>query len=131
VQAAAADPVLRAALLPETTPAPVRRLVSALPGSVLSPVSEAVGEVLAPCEGRQLRRSLEQISALVEGSAYLEGDRLSLADLAVAAQLTLLRFPNSAGAPLAGRGVAGIADNPMLEPLFSWRDRILAEAGRA
>jgi glutathione S-transferase len=131
VQAAAADPALRAALLPETTPAPLRRLVSALPGSVLSPVSEAVSEVLAPCEGRQLRRNLEQISALVEGGTYLEGDQLSLADLAVAAQLTLLRFPKSAGAPLAGRGVAGIADNPMLEPLFSWRDRILAEAGRA
>jgi glutathione S-transferase len=131
VQAAAADPVLRGALLPETTPAPLRRLVAALPGSVLSPVSEAVGEVLAPCEGRQLRRNLEQISALVEGATYLEGDRLSLADLAVAAQLTLLRFPASAGAPLAGRGVAGIADNPMLEPLFNWRDRILAEAGRA
>jgi glutathione S-transferase len=131
LQAAAADPVLRAALLPDSTPGPLRQLVSALPSTVLTPVSDAVGEVLARWESRQLGRNLEQISALVETGAYLEGDRLSLADLAVAAQLTLLRFPASAGAPLAGRGVAGIADNPMLEPLFSWRDRILAEAGRA
>ena len=87
--------------------------------------------MLAPCSARQRRRTLEQLSALVEGGGYLEGDRLSLADLAVAAQLTLLRFPASAGAPLAGRGVAGLADNPMVAPLFSWRDRILAEAGRA
>jgi glutathione S-transferase len=68
---------------------------------------------------------------LISLAPYLEGDRLSLADLAVAAQLTLLRFPASAGVPLAGRGVAGISDNPLLEPLFSWRDRILEEAGRA
>ncbi|MFN9619492.1 MAG: glutathione S-transferase family protein [Synechococcaceae cyanobacterium] len=131
VQAAAADSVLRSALLPDTTPAPLRQLVSALPSAMLSPFSEAVVEVVAPCEARQLRRNLEQLSLLVDGAPYLEGDCLSLADLAVAAQLTLLRFPASAGAPLAGRGVAGIADNPVLEPLFSWRDRILAEAGRA
>lgn len=61
---------------------------------------------------------------------YLEGNRLSLADLAVAAQLSLLKFPASAGAPLAGRGVEGIADSPLLAPLFAWRDRILQEAGR-
>jgi glutathione S-transferase len=62
---------------------------------------------------------------------YLEGDTLTLADLAVAAQLSLLKFPASAGAPLAGRGVEGIADHPLLAPLFEWRDRISAEAGRA
>jgi hypothetical protein len=27
--------------------------------------------------------------------------------------------------------VAGVVDNPMFAALFSWRDRILAEAGRA
>ena len=130
-QAAATDPVLRGSLLPETTPAPLRKLVSVIPGQVLSPVSEAVGDVLAPCEPRQLRRNLDQLTALVTASPYLAGDRLSLADVAVAAQLTLLRFPASAGAPLAGRGVSGISDNPVMEPLFSWRERILAEAGRA
>ena len=131
VQAAAADPVLRGALLPDTTPAPLRQLVTALPGSMLSPVSEAVGEVLAPCEARQLRRNLEQLCALVQGQPYLVGEALTLADLAVMGQLSLLRFPASSGAPLAGRGVSGIADSPLLQPLFSWRDRILAEVGRA
>ncbi|MFM7362098.1 MAG: glutathione S-transferase family protein [Cyanobium sp.] len=131
LQAAVADPVLRGALLPDTTPGPLRQLVSALPGQLLSPVSEAVGEVLAPCEARQLRRNLDQLTVLIADAPYLVGDRLSLADLAVAAQLTLLRFPARAGAPLAGCGVAGFSDNPVLEPLFSWRDRILAEAGRA
>ena len=80
---------------------------------------------------QQLRRNLEQLALLVESTPYLVGDALSMADLAVAAQLSLLKFPASAGAPLAGRGVTGIADNPLLEPLFSWRDRIVAAAGRA
>lgn len=131
LQAAAADPVLRGALLPEATPDPLRRLVSALPAGVIGPLSDAVGDLMAPTEARQLRRNLEQLSRLVSERPYLEGERLSLADLAVVAQLSLLRFPASAGAPLAGRGVEGIADHPLFEPLFRWRDRILAEVHRA
>jgi glutathione S-transferase len=129
LQAAAADPVLRGALLPEATPAPLRSLVGGLPVGVLAPLGEAVGEVLGQNEARQLRRNLEQLAALVGRQPYLEGSSLSLADLAVVAQLSLLRFPSSAGAPLAGRGVPGIADHPELAPLFQWRDRILLEVG--
>ena len=39
-------------------------------------------------------------------------------------------FRLSSGAPLAGWGVPGLADDPQLEPLFQWRDRIGAEVGR-
>jgi glutathione S-transferase len=56
--------------------------------------------------------------------SVLVGDFLSLADLAVAAQLSLLRFPASSGPQLAGRGVAGLSDHPRLQPLFEWRDRL-------
>ena len=38
VQAAAADPVLRTALLPEAAPSALRQLVSALPGGLMAPV---------------------------------------------------------------------------------------------
>lgn len=130
VQAAARDPVLRSALLPEATPAPLRRLVQALPAGVIAPVSEAVRDVLTPCAARRLVRMLEQLAILVAQRPWLEGDRLSLADLAVVAQLSLLKFPADAGAPLAGRGVEGIADNPLLAPLFAWRDGILTGLGR-
>jgi glutathione S-transferase len=126
VQGALADPMLRSALLPETTPGPLRQLVAGLPGTV--------GDVLvgaaAGGEREHLQVNLVLLADLVSAGAYLVGDRLSLADLAVAAQLSLLLFPASAGAPLAGHGVAGLADNPRLEPLFRWRDRITTEAGR-
>ncbi len=127
LQAAAADPVLRGALLPDTTPGPLRQLVAGLPEQL----GEAMAGAIAVAGSQQLEARLEQLAALVTATSYLVGERLSLADLAVAAQLSLLKFPASAGAPLAGRGAPGIADNPLLEPLFSWRDRIGAQVGRA
>jgi glutathione S-transferase len=126
VQAAAADPVLRTALLPESTPEGLRSLVGALPGGVLA----GLGQVVDQDGLKALRIGLEQLNALVQAQPYLVGADLSLADLAVAAQLSLLKFPQSAGAPLAGRGVPGLADDPQLEPLFSWRDRIGQALGR-
>lgn len=131
LQAAATNPKLRASLLPEATPSSLRQLVSSLPGGVMGSLSDTLSSLLAPMEARQLHRNLEQLSQLVVGRSYLVGGQLSLADLAVAAQLSLLRFPATAGAPLAGEGVSGIADNPIYQPLFSWRDGIVERlAGR-
>lgn len=129
VQAAAADPVLRGALLPEATPDGLRSLVGAIPSGLLSGLGQVV-QVVDHGALLQLRAALEQLSTLVQAQPYLVGSQLSLADLAVAAQLSLLCFPASAGAPLAGRGVPGLADDPALEPLFRWRDRIGVEVGR-
>ncbi|MEY3750993.1 MAG: hypothetical protein RLZZ11_357 [Cyanobacteriota bacterium] len=126
VQAAAADPVLRGGLLPESTPTPLRSLVGALPSGVLS----SLGQVIDHSGLEALRANLDQLCALVQAQPYLVGDQLSLADVAVAAQLSLLLFPASAGAPLAGRGVPGLADDPQLAPLWAWRDRIGAQLGR-
>jgi len=127
VQAAATDPVLRSALLPDSTPGPLRQLVSNLPSEVMGSVGEAFDSMLGAGERQRLLANLEQLAVLADAQPYLVGSSLSLADVAVAAQLGLLLFPASSGAPLAGCGVSGIADHPLLQPLFSWRDRILAE----
>ena len=126
LQAAAVDPVLRVALLPEATPAPLRQLVGQLPAGLMASLGDAAGTVLGPRNQDPLQAQLEQLAVLVAAGPHLVGDQLTLADLAVAAQLSLLKFPACSGAPLAGRGVAGIADSPLLEPLFSWRDQLLA-----
>jgi glutathione S-transferase len=126
LQAAAGDPVLRAALLPDATPALLRQLVGGLPAGLLGGVGETLGGMFAAEASQQLQRNLEQLAVLCSAGPYLVGDQLSLADLAVAAQLSLLCFPASSGVPLAGRGVTGIADNPLLAPLFRWRDQLLA-----
>ncbi|MFM7313988.1 MAG: glutathione S-transferase family protein, partial [Cyanobium sp.] len=89
-----------------------------------------LGQVVDHGALENLRANLEQLNALVQAQPHLVGEVLSLADLAVAAQLSLLKFPASAGAPLAGRGVPGLGDDPQLAPLFAWRDRIGAAVGR-
>ena len=131
LQAAAGDPVLRTAMLPESTPAPLRQLVGGLPAALLGGLGDTLGGMLAGDAAGQLQRNLEQLAVLCAANPYLVGDALSLADLAVTAQLSLLCFPASSGAPLAGRGVTGIADNPLLASLFRWRDQLLVQRAPA
>ena len=120
VEAAALDPELRVALLPDDIPDPVRTVMGALPGGWVSNVSELVNQG----ERADLLASLEQLSRSVQSHPWLVGDAMSLADLAVAAQLSLLRFPSSSGSALAGKGVSGLSDHPSLQPLFQWRDQL-------
>lgn len=123
IQAAASDAGLRAALLPEATPGPLKQLVAAVPAG-LGGLAETLGEsLLGQGERQQLQRNLEQLQALLAGRSHLVGDALSLADLAVVAQLSLLR-PE-------GLVVPGLGDNPLLEPLFSWCDQVLAPLAAA
>ena len=125
LQAAAEDAVLRSALLPDATPGVLRNLIGAVPGDLLG----GMGQLLQN-DRQSLVMALEQLVALLEQQPYLVGERPTLADLAVAAQLYLLRFPIVAGPQLAARGVAGIADQPRFEPLFEWRDALYRTLGR-
>ena len=120
VQAAALDPELRVALLPDDIPDPLRSVMGALPGGWVSNVTELVNQN----ERAALLASLEQLALSVQSTPWLVGDSMSLADLAVAAQLSLICFPSSSGAALAGKGVPGISDHPKLQPLFHWRDQL-------
>ncbi len=120
VQAAALDPELRVALLPDDVPDPLRSVMGAIPGGWVNSVSELVNQG----ERKALLASLEQLAASVEASPWLVGETMTMADLAVAAQLSLLCFPQSAGSPLAGRGVPGLSDHPKLQALFQWRDQL-------
>ena len=120
VQAAALDPELRVALLPDDLPDPVRSVMGAIPGGWVNNVTELVNQG----ERADLLASLEQLAASVQSTPWLVGDSMTLADIAVAAQLSLLRFPSSAGSALACKGVPGLSDHPKLQPLFAWRDQL-------
>ena len=120
VQAATLDPELRVALLPDDIPDPLRSVMGALPGGWVSNVTELVNQN----ERAALLASLEQLALSVQSTPWLVGDSMSLADLAVAAQLSLICFPSSSGAALAGKGVPGLSDHPKLQPLFHWRDQL-------
>jgi len=120
LQAAADDPQLRDVLLPDDVPSPVRQVMSGLPGGWLSGLGELLGQ-------EQRSSMLSSLCAIADGldlNGCLVGNAITLADIAVGAQLSLLRFPASAGDALAGRGVPGISDHPRLQELFRWRDQL-------
>ena len=120
LQAAADDPQLRDVLLPDDVPSPVRQVMSGLPGGWLSGLGELLGQ-------EQRSSMLSSLCAIADGldlNGCLIGNAITLADIAVGAQLSLLRFPASAGDALAGRGVPGISDHPRLQELFRWRDQL-------
>ena len=120
LQAAADDAQLREVLLPDDVPSPVRQLMSGLPGGWLS----SFGELLGQEQRASMLSSLCSVADGLDPNGCLVGHAISLADLAVAAQLSLLRFPASSGESLAGRGVPGISDHPRLQNLFRWRDQL-------
>ena len=55
---------------------------------------------------------------------FLFGDKLSIADISVASHLSLLKFPNSSGETLKGKGCSLYINDPSLQNLFNWRDLI-------
>ena len=117
LQAASNDPGLRALLLPDATPGPLKQLLNAVPAGLGAAADTAWDSLFGAAERQQLQRSLEQLLTLVSAQPYLVGPALTLADLAVVAQISWLR-PQ-------GLAVPGLGDNPLLEPLFNWRDQIV------
>ena len=76
---------------------------------------------------QQLDLVLSDMAPNISGVRAVDQARaMDLADIALAAQLSLLRFPTSAGPKLAGKGCPGFSDHPKFEPLFEWRDQLEA-----
>ena len=121
IKAAANDQDLRDSLLPENISKSMKSLINLLP---VKEVINNVSEVTNDNESSDLMTSLEELVEIIQIHEYLIGDSLSIADIAVAAQLSLLRFPQSSGPKLAGKGCPGFSDNPQLISLFKWRDEL-------
>ena len=123
----------RTAFLPSSTPDLVKTLVGAVPNELLSFLGQGVG--LGP-EGVKaaedsLKRDLTALVFILLEQPYLVTDHPTLADFAVAALTTYLKFPsgNYLDIPesLKGKGVPGIADIGTFEPFFTWRDKLYAD----
>ena len=123
IQSAAADKSLFAALLPEELPISIK---NALKGVSTKNVLSQIYEFINKGSGSDLLSSLKELSNLITNNNWLVGDSMSFADIAVAAQLSLLKFPKSAGSELEGKGCLGFKDHPELAPLFAWRDQLEA-----
>ncbi|MDJ0723777.1 MAG: glutathione S-transferase family protein [Prochloraceae cyanobacterium] len=123
----------RTSILPQDTPDLLKNLVGAVPSEFLNLLGTGIGysrDAIAEAE-RGLKQDLEALSLILKERPYLVGDRLTLADLAVAGVSIILKYPEGAyldlPEALKGKGIPGLADNSAYEPFFTWRDRIYAE----
>ncbi len=120
IKAAIKDSNLINALLPKESPKLVRNLVNTIPTKIIGDLSELFNEG----EEINLFNSLKELKTLIESNNFLVGSNISFADIAVAAQLSLLKFPPSAERELIGKGCLGFIDHPELKTLFHWRDQL-------
>ena len=65
----------------------------------------------------------------VDQENFLIGEKLSIADISVASHLSLLKFPNSSGEDLKGKGCSLYINDPSLQNLFKWRDLLEDQLG--
>ena len=121
IKSALDNPQLRTALLPDEIPSSIKGIVDKLPLKNLNKIS---GVILPTKTNLELQKILESLSKSLINKQFLIGDRLSIADISIAAQLSLLKFPNSAGPILAGEGCQEFINNPYLENLFMWRNNL-------
>ena len=121
IKSAIENKQLRTALLPDEIPSSVKGLVDKLPFKNLSKISNVV---LSSKSNLELQKILESLSKSVINRKYIIGDDLSIADIAIAAQLSLLKFPKSSGPSLSGEGCQEYINNPYLENLFIWRNNL-------
>ena len=121
IKSALENPQLRAALLPNELPSSIRGIFEKLPFNNLSKISNVV---LSNKSNIELQKILESLSKSLINKKFIIGESLTIADISIAAQLSLLKFPTSSGPILAGEGCQEYINNPYLENLFNWRDRL-------
>ena len=120
LQSVASNSKLREALLSNNLPKPFQQLIHGLPYKFFSRATDLINLN----DSSDLLENLKRLSILLSTEQFLVGTELSFADLAVAAQLSLIRFPPSTGKPLAGMKFNDLSENPNFKTLFSWRDRL-------
>ena len=119
IKAASIDTELRMALLPNEIPSTMKKLTSSMSFEVINKFTNFINHE----SSSKLLTNLENISKLLKDSKWIIGDSMSIADIAIAAQLSLIKFPSSSGIPLVGKGSKDFNNHPKLISLFNWRDQ--------
>ena len=119
IQAALNDKELRIALLPNEIPSGFKNILN-----FDTPQPQFIQKILNLENENNFERVLLKLSRYFENNQYLIGENLSIADLAISAQLSLLKFPKSYNSKLANKGNQKFIENPNLNSLFLWRDSI-------
>lgn len=127
------DPAFRSALLPSSTPSFLKTIVESVPSEALSILGAGagLGADAVKAARKAMQQNLESLNTLLTDSPYLITDHPTLADFAVAGLTMYVKFP--AGlyldipVALKGKGVPGLADNPLYGNFWGWRDRLYSD----
>ena len=114
------NPMLISSLYTKDISDSVQKLLSNIPTKFASQISRLLNKQ----KKESLKVNLEYLTNLINQNNFLIGKTLSVADLSVASHLSLLKFPNSSGEKLAGKGCSLYINDPSLQNLFDWRDLI-------
>ena len=98
----------------------LQKLLLNIPTKITSQISGLINQK----EKESLKQNLEYLSNLIDQENFLIGDKLSIADISVASHLSLIKFPNSSGENLTGKGCSLYINDPSLQNIFNWRDLI-------
>tara|TARA_Y100001970_G_scaffold86453_1_gene109031 strand:- start:5013 stop:5744 length:732 start_codon:yes stop_codon:yes gene_type:complete len=121
IKSALENPKLRSALLPEDSPRTIKGIMDNIPFKNFNKISNII---LSNKNNLEFQKILESLSKSLVNEKFIIGDQLSIADISIASQLSLLKFPDSSGPTLTGEGCQEFINNPYLENLFIWRDNI-------
>ena len=114
------NPILISSLFKNEISDSMQKLLLNIPTKIASQISGLINQK----EKESLKQNLEYLSNLIDQENFLIGDKLSIADISVASHLSLLKFPNSSGETLKGKGCSLYINDPSLQNLFNWRDLI-------
>jgi len=114
------NPILISSLFANEISDSMQKLLFNIPTKIASQISGLINQK----EKESLKQNLKYLSNLIDQENFLIGEKLSIADIAVASHLSLLKFPNSSGENLTGKGCSLYINDPSLQNLFNWRDLI-------
>ena len=114
------NPILISSLFANEISNSMQKLLFNIPTKIASQISGLINQK----EKESLKQNLEYLSNLIDQENFIIGEKLSIADISVASHLSLLKFPNSSGEDLTGKGCSLYINDPSLQNLFNWRDLI-------
>ena len=117
------NPMLISSLFTNEVSESIQKPLINIPIKIASQISGLINQK----EKESLKLNLEYLSNIINQERFLVGKSISIADISVASHISLLKFPNSSGEKLAGKGCSTYMNDPSLQNLFKWRDLIEEE----
>ncbi len=120
IQEVMKDSELLSSLFSNGIPLSVKNFLQKIPLNLAGRISEFVNHQAK----ETLKLNLAFLTTLLKDENWIIGNQMSIADISVAAHLSLLSFPASSGEKLCQKGCPLFSRDPNFELLFNWKNEI-------